>query len=79
MVYLGELTDQQKILLYAEEGFAMESGTKYYVLRGRAYLSGFKMRNRNEKQHAADDFIKYDENIYKKLVQNYNKKCEMAL
>ncbi len=84
VAYLGELTEEQKNLLYAERGFSTKSDAQFYLLRGRVYLSGFKMRNRNKKPHSwldgkTDDFVKYNQHIYDKLVKNYNLKQEKSL
>ena len=80
VAYVGELSPDKAKFLYAEPCFSPK-GTKYYILRGRVYFSGFKMRNPNQAHHMnydviKDDFIKFNEEIFNQLVENYNNKID---
>lgn len=81
VAYVGELSDEQKALLHAERGFTTKPNVLFYELRGKVYLSGFKMINRDKDKNSPRDeeFIEYDKEIYDKLVENYNKKNEKSL
>lgn len=80
VAYTGELSLDKQKALYAETCISAE-GRKYYVLRGRVYFTGFKMRNPDQSPHKIDDviqddFIKYNEEIFNQLVENYNNKID---
>ena len=72
--YNGDLSPEQVSMLYAQRDL---DDTPRYILRGRIYSTGYKMRDLthpNKSRRDKDDFVYFSQDLYEKLMDNYDLK-----